>query len=113
MALVLLVRLLLPSQHPKSLLDHATLLWNDPEVSSWYKQNILIFARDDANRSSDRLRDAWRATPKGPLALVHPAFFLAKVKGAHPGFGRWLRMAPKALRHSLGRRFRRQGARDA
>ena len=88
-------------------------VWNDPKVSSWYKQNILIFARDDAIRSSERLRDAWRVTPKGPLALVHPAFFLAKVKGAHPGFGRWLRMAPKALRHSLGRRFRRKGARDA
>ena len=86
-------------------------VWNDPEVSSWYKQNILIFARDDAIRSSERLRDAWRATPKGPLALVHPEFFLGKVKGAHPGFGRWLRMAPKTLKRSLGRRLGRRGAR--
>ena len=88
-------------------------VWNDPEVSPWYKQNIFIFARDDAIRAAGRLREAWRATPKGVLALVHPEYFLGKVKGAHPGFGRWLRMAPKALRHSLDRRFRRQGARDA
>ncbi len=78
-----------------------------------YELNVLIFARDDAIRSSERLRDAWHATPKGPLALVHPEFFLGKVKGAHPGFGRWLRMAPEALRHSLDRRFRRKGRRDA
>ena len=88
-------------------------VWNDPEVSSWSEPNVLIFARDDAIRAGEHLRDAWRATSKGPRALVHPEFFLGKVKGAHPGFGRWLRMAPKALRHSLGRRFRRKGARDS
>ena len=87
-------------------------VWNDPQVSSWYKQNILIFARDDTIRTCERLRDAWRASPKGALALVHPEFYLGKVKGAHPDFGRWLRMAPKALRHSLGRRFRHGSAQD-
>jgi hypothetical protein len=81
-------------------------IWNDAQVTWWYKQNILLFAHDDMIAQNARLRGAIAALPAGPLAIVHPEKFLHAVKAAQPRFGRWLKMAPDALRRSRARRRR-------
>ena len=82
-------------------------IWNDPEVTWWYKQNALLFATDDAISGNDKLKQAWRAAPRGPLSLVHPEKFLHVAKLKKPGFGSWIKMGPRALKHSLSRCFHR------
>jgi hypothetical protein len=79
-------------------------VWNDPQVTWWYKQNILLFVRDDMVAGNSKLRNALAVAPSGPLAVVHPEQFLHSLKSARPSFSRWLKMAPEAVRRSLVRR---------
>jgi SAM-dependent methyltransferase len=51
------------------------LLWNKPEVSFWYAQNILFFIRNDALARFPELQDKW--TRDEVLPLVHPKLFEA------------------------------------
>jgi SAM-dependent methyltransferase len=79
-------------------------VWNDPAVTWWYKQNILLFVRDDVVANNAKLRAAMERTPAQPLPVVHPEKFLHAMKTAQPSFSRWLKMAPDAVRRSLARR---------
>lgn len=78
-------------------------VWNDPEVTWWYRQNILLFASEGAIAQNERLAAVRRASPPTPLAVVHPEKFEATVRLGEPGFGRWLKMGRAALRRSLAR----------
>lgn len=80
-------------------------IWNDPDVTWWYKQNALLFATDDALNGNDALKQAWRHAPQGPLALVHPEKFLHLAKLETPGLGAWAKMGPRVVMHALGRCF--------
>jgi hypothetical protein len=72
-------------------------------VTWWYKQNLLLFAHDDALARHPKLREAQTSAPKQPIAVVHPDRFLDAVRLTRPRFGRWLKMAPDVVRRSLGR----------
>jgi Methyltransferase domain len=78
-------------------------VWNDPRVTWWYKQNLLLFAHDDALARHPRLQAALAAAPQEPIAVVHPDRFVDAVRLTRPRFGRWLKMAPDVVRRSLRR----------
>jgi hypothetical protein len=67
-------------------------------VAYWYKQNLLLFASEDvlANRP-----DLAAASTGEPLPLVHPELLRLISRTARPRVGRWLKMAPQAIRRSL------------
>jgi SAM-dependent methyltransferase len=81
-----------------------TALWQDEQVTWWYRQNLLLFAAEEALQRWPALAEAASHAPSAPLHLVHPACYDLVRRRANPGLGRWLRMAPDALRRSLRRR---------
>ena len=48
-------------------------VWDDPEVTWWYAQNAILYARQDWAAARPRVREAVAATDRGRLARVHPA----------------------------------------
>jgi len=83
------------------------LLWDDPGVTWWYKQNLLIFADPEALAVHPRLAAAQTATRTPLLALVHPERYMMAVRDARPSFGKWLRRGPLALQASLAKHRRK------
>lgn len=54
-----------------------TRIWNDPKIATWYRQNLLVYVR--RSRVADlRLPD----TLPGPLSIIHPEVFIAKLDRA-------------------------------
>lgn len=82
-------------------------VWHDPNVTWWYKQNMLLYATRDAIASHPRLADAAARVPTEPPALIHPDLFRVTLRAAQPRIGRWLKMAPDVVRRSLTKRARR------
>jgi SAM-dependent methyltransferase len=80
-------------------------VWGDPEITYWYKQNMLLFAAPAALAAYPALADAAAVSTGAPLALVHPEVYGRAQKAARPGFRRWLAMGPQALRQSMQRRW--------
>lgn len=79
-------------------------LWNVPEVTWWYKQNILMFATDEALSKYPKLAEAKEhcATSGDAVpSLVHPEMFENALERTRPPFKRWLKMAPAAFRRSF------------
>lgn len=79
-------------------------LWNAPEVTWWYKQNILLFATPQALQDNPKLGEAYKhcATSGAPVpSLVHPEMFEDALKRTRPPLKRWLKMAPAAFRRSF------------
>lgn len=77
-------------------------IWHDERVASWYRQNLVLYARD-----------GWR--PRATLAgddfsdaVVHPAMYLTSVSRQvdEQGLGGLLRALPGAARRSLRARRR-------
>jgi SAM-dependent methyltransferase len=81
-------------------------LWEDPGVAWWYKQNLLLFASEDALAANPKLAEAY-APGRTPPRLVHPDRYLMAIRDARPSFGKWLRRGPPALRASIAKRFGR------
>jgi SAM-dependent methyltransferase len=79
-------------------------VWNDPAVAFWYKQNLLLFAASSALARFPKLAAAAAASPEDPIALIHPDLYRRRLREAQPSLGRWLKMAPRAVRKSLARR---------
>ena len=82
-------------------------LWNSPEVTWWYKQNILMFATPEALEKNRKLGEAHRHSLTSGAdvpSLVHPEMFEDALKRTRPPFKRWLKMAPAAVRRSLAGR---------
>lgn len=80
-------------------------VWSDPDVTWWYKQNILLFASAEALAQNPKLAAARAASPPGaPLAVVHPEKFAAVARKTRPGFGGWMRMGRGAVGRSLAKR---------
>lgn len=80
-------------------------LWDDTEVTWWYKQNLLLFATEETLAANLNLEKAHQVTQRPPLRLVHPDKYLATSRDAAPSFGKWLRRGPSAFRTSLAKRF--------
>jgi SAM-dependent methyltransferase len=79
-------------------------LWDDPEVTWWYKQNLLLFADEKTIAVNPKLAEARSATRAPPLSLVHPDRFMMTAHDARPSFGKWLRRGPQALKASFAKR---------
>jgi len=82
-------------------------VWEDPEVTWWYKQNLLIFANDNALAQNEELAKAHDANSRPPLRLVHPDRYEMMARDVTPSFGKWLRRGPQAIRASLAKRKRK------
>lgn len=80
------------------------MIWNDPNVAWWYRQNLLLFCDATHCAAAPRLASLANGDPAAVLPLVHPECFAGARRGAEPGFGRWLRMAGAAWRRSMARR---------
>jgi hypothetical protein len=66
-------------------------IWNDAKIATWYRQNLLLYVRR-ARLPEIRLPDG--AGAPGPLSIVHPEVFIAKLdRAATIGgvFKRWRR----------------------
>ncbi len=49
------------------------LIWDDPQIPVWYRQNILVFAKNGSSQL-DALRSKAEAAASFPLALAHPDY---------------------------------------
>lgn len=81
--------------------------WNEPEVNWCYKQNLLLYVSREAEARWPGLTHAPRLPGAPPLALVHPERFAMEHTS---GIGHWSRRALPALRRTLRRHWRPQGA---
>lgn len=79
-------------------------LWEDTEVTWWYKQNLLLFATEASLAANPKLAEAQKVTQSPPLRLIHPEKYLATARDAQPSVGKWLRRGPQAFRASLAKR---------
>ena len=80
-------------------------VWNDPLVTWWYKQNIVLYAGKAALEANPKLADARKAMPPdAPLHIVHPERYGLVLEEARPGLGGWLKMGRRAIIRSLSRR---------
>lgn len=82
-------------------------IWDDPDVTWWYKQNVLLFASESALAANPALAAAHTQSRMPPLPLVHPDRYMLVAREAQPSFGRWLRRGPQALRASFAKRAKR------
>ncbi|MEO7387006.1 MAG: methyltransferase domain-containing protein [Gammaproteobacteria bacterium] len=52
-------------------------IWDDPKIATWYRQNLLVYVR------RPRLVDLpLLASTPGPLSVIHPEVFMAKLDRA-------------------------------
>ncbi len=80
-------------------------VWDDPDITWWYKQNLLIFASDEAVNKYPALKQGVDANP--PAALIHPEKYEEIVRRSRPSLGRWIKSAPAAFQNSLLKRFKK------
>jgi len=80
--------------------------WNDPDVTWWYRQNMMLFASAAALERWPALRTLADPEAPTPLPLVHPEILRSWVRLGEPGFGRWFRMGGRALARSLRKHSR-------
>lgn len=78
-------------------------IWDDPDVTWWYKQNLLLFARAELTQSNSNLKQLVKDC--APAALVHPEKYEEIARRSRPSLGRWIKSAPAAFRNSLFKRF--------
>jgi SAM-dependent methyltransferase len=77
------------------LIDFRAQFWNEASIEWWYRQNVLLYARED---HFSRFAHACRP---GPLDIIHPLYV------GQPTVGTVLRSFPAALKRSItGRLFR-------
>lgn len=78
--------------------------WNDAEVESWYRQNMLLYVRED------RAQEFSRVGRTSPLDIVHPELYSLK-SVVRPSLGLLLRLFPGAIARPF--RHRPCGAKPA
>ena len=84
-------------------------VWNDEAVCWWYKQNCVVFAKQEVLDSNPAL--AALAGQQEPAPLVHPEVLNQALRAANPGFGKWARQGVKAAQRSLDKRRAKRAAR--
>lgn len=77
-------------------------IWRNRDISTWYRQNILVYASGDAIAGRPRLAEARRSTDPERLSVVLPEVYLKK---ARPSAKRLWKM----LRRELARKWGRSG----
>jgi hypothetical protein len=51
-------------------------VWSNPRVETWYRQNTILFANDEALDANELLRDEQARTAPEQLSVVHPDRYL-------------------------------------
>jgi SAM-dependent methyltransferase len=77
-------------------------IWNEADVTWWYKQNTLLYARPEALERLPELAAARASSPRGAARLVHPHKYQEALRTGRPTLRRWLKMGPAALRQTFG-----------
>lgn len=72
------------------------LIWNDNEIDYWYRQNILLFIKNDKLKEYPQLKFAAEATKPDYLTRIHPEKYFAYVDEANS-----LQTLPGFIRHYL------------
>jgi SAM-dependent methyltransferase len=54
-------------------------IWNNPQVEAWYRQNLLLFCKEQFMKTHPLLMQEYQLTNQTMLALVHPETLLEKV----------------------------------
>lgn len=57
-------------------------IWDDEHIAWWYRQNVVVYARESALARHPRLAEAHRVHGGMPQALVHPGSVLEKARHA-------------------------------
>lgn len=68
-----------------------TRVWTNPDVTWWYKQNLLIYVDEKKLDAYPALKAARETFGGEALDLVHPEKYRALAKRAHPNFSRWIK----------------------
>jgi len=89
--------------------DLRPMLWHNERIACWYRQNAILYVREDQVAKWPRLASLG-ANPRAPLLpLVHPVLFAEVTsryeRAANPGFRSALRCLPNALTRSLRRKL--------
>jgi SAM-dependent methyltransferase len=86
-------------------------IWDDERVDWFYRQNLLLYVDDGAERRL-RLPSTAARLPTPPLALVHPETFTSyrtwaqRAISTPPSLSAHLRALPGATRRALSRRWK-------
>jgi len=56
------------------------LIWDNPKVSYWYKQNAIFYIKEDLIKDNEFLRVKFEQKKNSPLNLVHPELFIKNMK---------------------------------
>ncbi len=75
-----------------------TRVWSNPDVTWWYKQNMLIYVDETKMDAYPALKVARETLGGEALDLVHPDKYRALAKRAYPNFSRWLKSLPLVFR---------------
>jgi SAM-dependent methyltransferase len=67
-------------------------VWKDPAVRVWYRQNTLLYVK------RSRLGELKGATAMGPIALVHPDMYTAKVGTLRGAWKTFIRKFRRGIR---------------
>lgn len=60
-------------------------IWNDEAVEPWYRQNILLYIREDCIDRYPQVKKELDGKKYSPLALVHPQIYLNNINQLDQG----------------------------
>ncbi len=75
-------------------------IWHMDNVSTWYKQNILLFVSEEVLNANAQLKTLQEAHKKESYSVVHPTYYLKRIE--------WYSDLSKYRRSELWRALRRK-----
>jgi len=76
-----------------------TRVWNNPDVTWWYKQNLVIYVDEARLGYYPDLTAARSLMGSEVMDMVHPDKYRALAKRAHPNFSRWIKALPLVFKN--------------
>lgn len=73
-------------------------IWNEPNVTWWYKQNTILYINNTKIQEYPYLKKAQEFLGETTRDLIHPEKYRALAKRTQPTFGRWLKMLPGTVK---------------
>jgi SAM-dependent methyltransferase len=75
--------------------------WDNTEVEMWYRQNLLLYVKEERLRATPALMEEWEKNKNNVLSIVHPAVYLS------PSLKSLLQMFPQTILSGIRRRLKR------
>lgn len=79
-------------------------IWNDPNVTWWYKQNLILYVDREILNENEGLKLKPTIESEERLDIVHPELWLKTLKSKKPSFTSLLRRQFRQLREFIGKR---------